>query len=141
MAEKEEGVTLADRIAQARRLKGAREWRDVPMKEMAEAADVTTGFLGKVESGEKTPSRTTLGLLARYLGTTRDWLEDGVGDPPSPYPIAKIEGAATLPMLTAQGSAKTAPVRRAHAAVAKQEAGKRKRPTPAKQRKVDDQGK
>lgn len=60
---------LKTSIAQARREKSAREWRDIEQKEIADAVGVTVTTYGRWESGEREP-RGHLNALAEYFGLT-----------------------------------------------------------------------
>lgn len=61
---------VGDSLAQARREKSVREWRDIERQEIAEAVGVTATAYGRWERGERMPSREDLDRLADYFGTT-----------------------------------------------------------------------
>jgi transcriptional regulator with XRE-family HTH domain len=52
--------------------------------EMAKRADVTPGAITQWEVGRTSPSRTTMGRLAKLFGCSIEWLNDGVEKPAVP---------------------------------------------------------
>jgi transcriptional regulator with XRE-family HTH domain len=73
-------TTLGKRIAQARRLKGVREGRDVKPKEMAKAAGVDPSTISLWEADKKSPREDALTRLAKFLDVTPAYLRYGIKD-------------------------------------------------------------
>lgn len=69
---------VADRIAQLRREKSARERRDVLQKEIAEAVGISTVTYSRYENGERKIPEEVIQALAAYFGTTAPFLRYGV---------------------------------------------------------------
>lgn len=66
--------TLADR------LKSRRESRGLTMTGLERMADVGTGLVSKLESGQRRDSKTsTVAALAKALGCSPEWLAYGKG--------------------------------------------------------------
>lgn len=67
--------TLSERLAQSRREKGVREWRDVRRAEIAEAAKVDPSMITLYEQGKSDPSEDVLSRLApgRAYRSTSSW--------------------------------------------------------------------
>lgn len=57
-----------------RRLKAAREERDIDQKEVAREVGVAPGTVSRWESGESVPTGTGLIRLAQYFDTTERWI-------------------------------------------------------------------
>jgi transcriptional regulator with XRE-family HTH domain len=72
--------TLGERLAQERREKSVREWRDVGHQEIADAVGISQPTYSRYESDSTKPDDETLGRLAAYFGTTRAWLRFAEGD-------------------------------------------------------------
>jgi transcriptional regulator with XRE-family HTH domain len=72
--------TLAERVAQLRREKAARERRDISQKEVALEVGVSNPVISETESGKTYPSNATLVKLARYFGVSERFLEYGDGE-------------------------------------------------------------
>lgn len=70
--------TLGQRLAQARREKGVREWRDVSRGEIAKAAKVDPSMISNYESDKNVPGEDVLLLLSKFLGRDPAWLRYGV---------------------------------------------------------------
>ena len=81
--------TLGDRLAQARRELGVREWRDVRRREIAEAAGVDPSTITLYEQGKSNVGEDVLALLARFFGTTPALLRYG---PPESQPVTVDRG-------------------------------------------------
>jgi transcriptional regulator with XRE-family HTH domain len=97
--------TLSERLAQARREMGVREWRDVRRAEIAEAVGVDPSMVTLYERGS-VPSEAVLAKLARFFGTTPAYLRYGVVEPVAasaegpptagkPTPARKANGGAS----------------------------------------------
>lgn len=65
------------RIAQERRLKAAREARDIDQRDIAKAIGVTPGAVSRWESGVTVPKDAAILALAKYFGVTPAWLHYG----------------------------------------------------------------
>lgn len=78
---------IADRLAQLRREKSARERRDVLQREIAKAAGLSVVTYGRYESGQRKVPDEVVISLAGYYGTTpwfiRYGVEAGAGSPAS----------------------------------------------------------
>jgi transcriptional regulator with XRE-family HTH domain len=72
--------TLGMRIAQERRMKSVREWRDLGHTEIAEAVGISQPTYSRYEADASKPDDDTLGRLADYFGVTRSWLRFGEGE-------------------------------------------------------------
>ena len=68
---------LGERIAQERRLKAAREQRDIDQRDVARAVGVSFGAVSRWESGETVPKDDAIAKLAKYFGVTPAWLRYG----------------------------------------------------------------
>jgi transcriptional regulator with XRE-family HTH domain len=69
--------TLGQRIAQARREKGARDHRDITQLDVAKAIGTTGASVSEWEADKKAPREETLSKLARYLGVSPAYLRYG----------------------------------------------------------------
>lgn len=67
---------FAGRLAQERRLKAAREHRDVEKQDVAKVLGVSNSTYGRWESGT-VPDDTTMQRIADYFGVTPAWLRYG----------------------------------------------------------------
>lgn len=76
------------RIAQERRLKAAREARDIDQREIASVIGVTAGAVSRWENDLTVPKDDVIAKLARYFGVTPAWLRYGV-----------VSGSATAPLV------------------------------------------
>lgn len=75
-----------------RRLRELRLERGLTLDKVAAAADLTPGYLSRVESGQRVPSLGTLVVLARALDVS---IADLVAAEERPSPIVKREDAVT----------------------------------------------
>jgi transcriptional regulator with XRE-family HTH domain len=69
---------IADRLAQLRREKSARERRDVLQREIAKAAGLSVVTYGRYESGQRKVPDEVVISLAGYYGTTPWFIRYGV---------------------------------------------------------------
>lgn len=70
--------TLGSRLSERRIAAG------LERPELGELAGLSPALVGMIERGDRTNiAATTATSLARVLGTTAEYLVDGVGDPPS----------------------------------------------------------
>ncbi|WP_406640131.1 helix-turn-helix domain-containing protein [Amycolatopsis sp. WGS_07] len=76
----------------ARRLRELRLERGLTLDKVAAAADITPGYLSRVESGQRVPSLGTLVVLARVLDVS---VADLAGSGERSSPIVKREDAVT----------------------------------------------
>lgn len=67
---------FAGRLAQERRLKSAREHRDVEKQDVAKALGVSNSTYGRWETGTM-PDDDMMEALGRYFGVTPAWLRYG----------------------------------------------------------------
>lgn len=68
----------------AERLKFARQLTGLSARRLAELAGVSPGYPGHLETGRRqNPPSAALSDIARVLGTTMDWLLNGVGAAPT----------------------------------------------------------
>jgi transcriptional regulator with XRE-family HTH domain len=68
----------------AERLKFARQLTGLSARRLAELAGVSPGYPGHLETGRRqNPPSAALSDIARVLGTTMDWLLNGVGEAPT----------------------------------------------------------
>jgi transcriptional regulator with XRE-family HTH domain len=66
------------RVSQERRLKAARDRRDIGQKEIAKAVGTTSASVSRWEAGLNMPNDKQLEKLAAYFGVTAAWLRYGV---------------------------------------------------------------
>ena len=71
---------VGSRIAQERRLKAARDRRDIDQKAVAAAVGVSPAAVSRWENGETIPRDDVLVRLAEYFGVTASWLRYGEGN-------------------------------------------------------------
>lgn len=71
---------VGDRIAQERRLKAARDKRDIDQKEVAKAIGVTPGAVSRWENELAVPKDDVIAKLAAYFGVRAGWLRYGEGE-------------------------------------------------------------
>lgn len=69
--------SFGERLAQARRLKSLREWRDVTQGDIAKEIGTTSATVSRWESNEIRPRGPTLRTIAQALGVSLRWLETG----------------------------------------------------------------
>ena len=50
-------------------------------KDFAEKLNITENFIWMVEKGSRTPSDRTVSDICREFGVSRNWLEEGIGEP------------------------------------------------------------
>ena len=74
-----QGDTIGKRIAQARRELGVREVRDIPTAELARLMRVPASTVMRWEADLSTPSGANLVKLARVLGVSAEWIQEGRG--------------------------------------------------------------
>ena len=74
--------TPGDRLAQARRMLGVREWRDVKRSEIAEAAGIDPSTVTLYEKGGSGIGEDVLKKLCAFLGVTPQYVRYGVDQQP-----------------------------------------------------------
>ena len=72
-----QGDTIGKRIAQARRELAVREARDIPTAELARLMQVPPSTVMRWEADLSTPSGANLVRLARVLGVSAEWIQEG----------------------------------------------------------------
>ncbi len=65
----------------AKRLKAAREKKELSQHQLAKILDVTQASIAKYESGEREPNLKMLGRLCKTLGVSADYLIGNHDDP------------------------------------------------------------
>jgi transcriptional regulator with XRE-family HTH domain len=65
------------RVAQERRLKAARDRRDIGQDDVAEAVEATPPTVSRWEAGLTVPGDKKMERLAKYFGVTPAWLRYG----------------------------------------------------------------
>lgn len=73
-------------LAQARREKSAREWRDIEQEEIAEYVGVTRAAYSRWEKGERSPRDPEIKMLARYFEVDPAELSYRKVEPGQPQP-------------------------------------------------------
>lgn len=61
------------------RIRELRKSKHLSQEKLAEMVDVTTGFISGIETGKKPGSFGTYIKIANVLGTTLDYLSQGIG--------------------------------------------------------------
>lgn len=92
MAQHERIRGFGDRVAQERRIKSVRDWRDVLKKDIAKALAVEESTVGRWEKGT-IPADDVLTRIAKYFGVTPAWLRYGQ----EPRAVVVSEEEETLP--------------------------------------------
>ena len=82
--------SLGERLAQARRLKSVRDWRDITHVEVAAEAMTTPQTVSRWEAGKATPQKAALHLAARFLEADEGWIATGEGEPPKAHPAPEM---------------------------------------------------
>ncbi len=67
-----------DYLAMGERIRDLRRKKGLTQSELAEAADISTSFVGHIERGEKVASLETVSSLATCLGTSMDYIVLGI---------------------------------------------------------------
>ena len=79
------------------RLRGAREAKDLTLRELARRLDLSASALSQIETGKSRPSVKTLYAIVSELGLSLDQLFAGGADgDPSPAGVEREEGAAGI---------------------------------------------
>jgi transcriptional regulator with XRE-family HTH domain len=73
---------IADRLAQLRREKSARERRDVTQAMIAEACGLVPETYSRYENGKRKVPEEVIQVLADYFGTTAPFIRYGIGEQP-----------------------------------------------------------
>jgi transcriptional regulator with XRE-family HTH domain len=109
--------TLGERLAQARREKGVREWRDLARTEIAEACGVDPSMISLYELGKNVPREDALTKLADFLGVTPAYLRYGVESPREPevIPASMFVDAPTSRSIAAKAAAEKAAAKKRRA--------------------------
>lgn len=59
------------------RIRARREARRLTQRELAQAVALDPAYISLIETGRRTPSVEKLNAIAKYLGTTMDFLTGG----------------------------------------------------------------